>query len=221
MPPDLLARFPFLDRLSDPVRRRVLEEGRAVTLPAGAFICQEGDSCVGLALVLDGRVRVYKSSPEGRELTLYHIEPGASCILTASCVLSGWAFPAFARAETEVRAWLLPAATFQAVYAADPVWQRFVNGLLAERLVDVIALVEEVAFQRLDARLARHLLARAGDGPDPVVHATHEALADDLGSAREVVSRLLKAFEDEGLVALGRAQVRIMDDEGLRRRALP
>lgn len=219
MPAELQSRFPFLNQLAAPMRERVLSEGSTVTLPAGAFICMEGDACGAFALVLDGRVRVYKSSAEGRELTLYRINPGSGCILTASCLLSDRAFPAFAQAETDVTAWMVPASTFRTSFAEDPVWQTFVNDLLAQRLAEVIEIVEEVAFRRLDARLAQHLLALVDDADPSVVHTTHEALAVELGSAREVVSRLLKSFELEGLVELSRGEIRLADKPGLRVRA--
>ncbi|NNF59330.1 MAG: Crp/Fnr family transcriptional regulator [Rhodothermaceae bacterium] len=217
----LRQRFPFLEHLAEPTRTRVLTEGRAVTLAPDSFVCMEGDACAALALLLDGRVRVYKSNEHGRALTLYRITPGGSCILTASCLLSARSFPAFAQAETTVTAWMVPASTFRAGFADDPAWQFFVNDLLAQRLADVIEVVEEVAFRRLDTRLAHQLLALVETTEPQTVRATHDTLALELGSAREVVSRLLKAFEDDGLVILGRGQIRLLDVPGLRLRAQP
>ena len=153
----------------------------------------------------------------GRALTLYRIEPGESCILTASCVLSARPFPAFAEAETDVDALAVPADAFRQWFEASPPWRRYVFDLLARRFADVVELVEAVAFRRVDERLAAHLLAE-GDAEGRIAR-THEALASDLGTSREVVSRVLKEFEREGLVALGRGEVVVRAAEGLARRA--
>jgi CRP/FNR family transcriptional regulator len=227
----LTDHFPALGPLGD----RLAAETQAVTLEPGAFICMDGGVCEHLALVTDGRARVYKASDEGREITLYRVAPGESCILTASCILSDRRFPAFAVADTAVTARLVPAAVVRRWMHEAPAWRRYVFDLLAGRLGAVIATLEEVAFRRLDTRLARLLLDAAdrhaadrhaagdadGDaGAAPaVVRTTHERLAADLGSAREVVSRLLKDFEHDGLVALARGRVRLLDRDGLRRAA--
>ncbi len=208
--------FPTLGPLGD----RLAAATRAATLEPGAFICMDGGVCEHLALVTGGQARVYKASDEGREITLYRIEPGESCILTASCILSDRRFPAFAVADTAVTARLVPAATVRRWMDAEPAWRRYVFDLLAGRLGAVIAMLEEVAFRRLDTRLARLLLDTAdADAAPAVVRTTHERLAADLGSAREVVSRLLKDFEHDGLVELARGRIRLLDPGGLRRTA--
>ncbi len=207
-------QFPGLAAMDDLLRTQT----ERVELNAGAFICMDGNVCQSLALVMNGRARVYKSSEGGREITLYRVEPGESCILTASCILSNRQFPAFAVADTDVTARLVPASTVRQWMDTEPAWRRYVFELVAGRLDTVIATLEEVAFRRLDTRLARLLLDESTpEGGVPTLHVTHERLAADLGSAREVVSRLLKDFEQDGLVQLQRGTVVLTDPAGLRR----
>ncbi len=213
---DAAQTFPFLSEVAPAIQESFRREARVLHLEAGAPICLEGDRCRHLPLVVHGTGRVYRLSPAGRTLTLYRISPGESCILTASCVLSARPFPAFAEAETDLEALAVPADAFRAWFAASPAWRGYVFDLLARRFADVVELVEAVAFQRVDERLAAHLLAEQDTSGR--VSRTHEALAADLGTSREVVSRVLKEFEHEGLVTLNRGSVVIGDAAGLARR---
>lgn len=209
--------FPFLAEVAPALRRELERAARPLHLEAGAPICLEGELCRHLPLVVRGAGRVYRISETGRVLTLYRIEPGESCILTMSCLLSARPFPAFAEAETDMDVLAAPADAFRAWFETSPVWRRYVFDLLARRFADVIELVGDVAFRRVDERLAAYLLA-AKDREGRVAQ-THESLAADLGTSREVVSRVLKEFEREGLVALGRGEVVIREPGGLARRA--
>jgi CRP/FNR family transcriptional regulator len=178
-------------------------------LDGGATVCREGDNCSALALVVEGHARVYKLAESGREITLYRVEPGHCCILTASCILSGRPFPANAVAETGLVAALVPPDRVVTWMTDHPPWRELLWGLLAERLADVIGLVEEVAFRRMDRRLAAHLVEHAARSSQ--VAATHQQIAAELGTSREVVSRLLKDFELRGWLALSRGAVRLID----------
>jgi CRP/FNR family transcriptional regulator len=211
----LNAQFPVLTQ-DEALRAALRQQTQATTLSPDDFVCREGTMCSHLALVLEGRARVYKSGAEGRELTLYRVRPGESCILTTSCILSDRPFPAFAVAETALTACLVPAATVKQWMERHDPWRRYVFDLLARRLDAVIASLEEVTFRRLDARLAATLLKAHAAAADDTVRTTHEQLASDLGSAREVISRLLKHFERDDLVSLARGAVTIRDREGLR-----
>ena len=198
---------------------QMLAEGRTARFRDGELICMIGDACKGWPFVVSGAIRVYAMSEEGREITLYRIEPGVSCILTATCILGEHSFPAYASAIGDTEILLLPPQSFQKWFTDYPPWRRHVCGLLTERLVNVISVLEEVAFHRMDRRVAEHLL-RDVDGDD-TIHATHAALAADLGTSREVVSRILKDLEKHDVVELGRGTVRIVDREALLKIADP
>ncbi len=208
---DLTDAFPQLNDAIQAVGDQFLQESQRVQLPVGQFVCMEGQACSHLALILSGTVRVYKSGETGREITLYRLSRGESCILTASCILNQRAFPAFAITETEVDGYVIPATTFHRWVDHYSPWQHYVFQLLSRRLESVIEVIEEVAFRRMDARLADYLLERAAQGGSDALNATHEMIAADLGSSREVVSRLLKDFEREGLVLLGRGRIQLRE----------
>ena len=207
--------FPFLGYAEGGLCAQLFAYGQSAHLTTGQFISMEGDQCSHVPLVLSGSARVYKTGEGGREITLYRIEPGESCILTASCVLSGEPFPAFAMADDALEALLIPAATFRQWVARYDVWREFVYRLLSRRLCAMIALVEEVAFRRMDARISEYLLDAMQPASASVIETTHEVIAAHLGSSREVVSRLLKDFEHKDLVTLSRGSIRVLDPSGL------
>ncbi len=210
------SELPFL-RDADPEFRRVFaESAKRVHLNAGQFICMEEDQCAGLPIVIEGTARVYKMSDSGRELTLYRIDGGDSCVLTASCLASDRYFPAFAVAETEIDAWFVSATDFRLWLDTYSGWRRYVFDLFAGRMSSVIELVEEIAFSQMDVRLAMYLVDEAGRSGGPIQR-THEHIATDLGTSREVVSRLLKDFEKQSMVQLSRGSIGIIDSEGLSR----
>jgi len=204
-----LDRFPDLAALEPAPRRRLAAAARPVTLPAGATVFHDGDACSNYLLVLDGSVRVQKVSSSGREITLYRVGDGQSCILTTTCLLAGQRYPAEGVTETEVRAVVIGNPLFQTLVAESAAFRQFVFAVYARRISDLIVLVEEVAFGRMDLRLAARL--RDSADPDGVVVATHQELAAELGTAREVVSRLLKDLEHRGLVALHRGRIELRD----------
>ena len=158
-----------------------------------------------------GSIRVSKTSANGRELPLYRVTPGETCVISSSCLLGNEDYNARGIAETETEMVMLPQADFNALLA-EPAFRGFVFHLFADRIADLMQLIEEVAFHKLDQRLATLLL-----GKGRLVHTTHQHLADELGSVREIISRLLKGFAAQGLVKLSREQVEILDPAGLRR----
>lgn len=182
-----------------------------LTVPAGTVVFDERQACQGFPFVLQGSIRVLKPTANGRELPLYRVPPGESCIITTGCLLGRTDYNARGIAETETLLALMPRSLFDELLA-EASFRRFVFDLVAERIADLMQLVEEVAFRKLDQRLAGLLLGRGR-----LVHATHQQLADELGSVREIVSRLLKGFAEQGLVRLSREQVEILDPAGLRK----
>ena len=213
---DLLAKqFPILAETPSLVNA-IAEHAQFVTLPSGKTICFEGDDCTHLALITSGTARVFKLAESGREITLYRIESGECCILTASCMLSGRVFPAIASVEDELQAILIPTVRVTAWMQTHEAWRHFLWDLLAERLGDVISLIEEVAFRRMDRRLADYLVEQA-DSRGSLLQATHQQIAADLGTSREVVSRMLKDFQLRGTLDLARGRIKIHDLDDLRR----
>ncbi|MBS0394637.1 MAG: Crp/Fnr family transcriptional regulator [Proteobacteria bacterium] len=209
----LAAAFPALGRL-EPRDRELLEQGVArAALPAGAVAFEPGAACEHFLLLLAGSVRVELLSESGREIVLYRVEPGETCVLTTACLLARERYGARAVAETEAVAALVPRALFERLLASSAAFRDFVFAAQASRLTTLLALVEEVAFGRLDARLARRLLELAG--ADGAVLLTHQALAAELGTAREVVSRLLKDLERRGWIRLERGGLALLDRAAL------
>jgi len=184
---------------------------RLLTLPAGSVLFDVGAACSGFPLLLAGEVRVQTIGANGRMLHLYQVNPGESCVITHSCLLGRRDYNAHGSARTVVELCQLPASLFDALVATHPPFREFVFALFGERFVELMTIVDEIAFKRLDQRLARLLLERG-----PHIKTTHQALADDLGSVREIVTRLLRQFADEGLVELARESITLRDGAGLR-----
>lgn len=205
--------FPELAR-ADPATQAIMEQAHWVTLPAGAAVFQAGNPCQHYLLMVAGQVRVQLIGAGGREAVLYRVQPGQSCVLTTCCVLSGEPYPAEGHADGEVSALLFTQAEFARALETAPGFRRFVFHDLGQRLAEVIRRMEEVAFQPVEQRLASLLLERTP--ADGRLRDTHQALALELGTAREVVSRHLKRLEAAGLVRLGRSSIQIRDRAGLR-----
>ena len=205
------SHYPVLAELPQKLQQEIAATAQSVTVPSGATIFDERQPCQGFPFILSGAIRVAKVSASGRELPLYRVTPGETCIITSSCLLGNVPYNARGTAESETVLVVLPQGLFTELLAQAP-FRNFIFNLFAERMADLMRLVEEVAFRKLDQRLAALLL-----GKGRVVHATHQQLADELGSVREMVSRLLKGFSEQGLVGLGREQIEIRDAPGLRR----
>lgn len=215
MPDDLYQRaaaaYPALASLPPALRDRFNAEARGLTAPVGAVLFEPGSPCQAFPLVLDGAVRVARLADNGREIVLYRVVPGEPCIVTTHCLAGHRDYPARGTAETPVTLVAVPAPLFDALLAAHAPFRAALVTHFANRVVTLMTLVEEVAFARLDARLGALLASR---GPD--VRTTHQALAEELGSVREAVSRLLKQFEGHGWVRLGRERIEVLDAEALR-----
>jgi CRP/FNR family transcriptional regulator len=191
----------------------LFDQATEVRLPARTSVFRQGDQCRQYLLVVEGSVKVISRAENGREMVLYRLGPGDSCVLTTSCLFSNHRYPAEGITETAAIALTLPASLFHRTVEGSPAFRRFVFASFGEHLASLIALVEEVAFGRLDVRLARHLLDHAGG--DDTVQRTHQELATELGSAREVISRQLKELELHGLVRLQRGSLTLLDRRGL------
>jgi CRP/FNR family transcriptional regulator, anaerobic regulatory protein len=202
--------FPALAAAAPATLTRIVEHGIHRKVPKGAILFDAHTPCGGYPLVLSGTIRVLQQYPNGREMPLYRVKPGESCLLSGGCLLGHTDYAATGIADTAVELLIVPAADFHALIASDEAFRTHVFALFGERMATLLSLVEAIANQKLDQRLAALLLAKA----DPV-RLTHQALADELGSVREIVSRLLRAFEDKGWVDLARERIRVTNRDAL------
>ncbi|MDO8465253.1 MAG: Crp/Fnr family transcriptional regulator [Gallionella sp.] len=208
----LLQQYPMLRELSATERESLLASASVMHVPAGTVVFDENQPCQGFPLLLSGSIRVIKAAPNGRELQLYRVVSGESCILTSSCLLGHTRYQARGIAEQPLEIVALPANAFHALLGNSEAFRNYVFHLFSDRITDLMQLVSAVAFQKLDQRLAKLLINKP-----TTIHATHQAIADELGSAREIVSRLLKGFAEQGWVKLGREQIDITDAASLKR----
>ncbi len=208
--------FPSLNQAPAPFLQQILQQAQRHRFAAGEWLVQEGTDCGALALILSGRVRVFKMAENGRAITLYRIGPGESCVLNTACVLGGGRFPAWAQVEENGEALLVPAPLARQWLEEEPAWRDYLFQLYSQRLMDVVLLVEEVAFRKMDQRLAGLLLEKA---KGEQVEATHQALADELGTAREVVSRLMHNFTEHGWLHTRRGTITLSNIPALRQYA--
>ena len=213
-PGRLLALYPALASLAPDEIAAICKPDVTAVIAEGTELFAERHACRGFPLLIEGSIKVVKNTPAGREMLLYRVEPGGSCVITSSCLLGHTRYTARGIAETPLRMLMLPTALWDILIAGNAAFRDCVVHLLAERIAELMLLVEEVAFLRLDQRLAKLLL-----GKGEPIHATHQTLADELGSVREIVSRLLKGFAGQGLVTLGRERIELVDRDGLRQLA--
>lgn len=210
-----IENFEGLRRLPPDIRADLVQGSRIVSVPAGTQVFQPGQSADNLLLLLEGTVRVQQRSDTGREVFLYRVHAGESCVLTTACMLAFEDYAADGIAETEVRAVAIPRRTFDDLVARSPVFREFVFAAYSRRITDLFALIDDIVFQRMDVRLASRLLELADD--QGMVRATHAVLASELGTAREVVSRTLAEFQRRGWIGQSRGAVRITGRAGLER----
>lgn len=207
--------FPELKDNRDKAWHRAAGKAMRMQVKRGSVLFRDGDACNGYVLVVSGAIRVQKIDPQGHEIVLYRVEEGQSCMLTTTCLLAQQNYPAEGIAETDVDLVLLPLDVFDSALSESPRFRRFVMANIGSRISDLMLLLEDVAFGRKDVRLAAFLLRHVEKHGD-VLEITHRELAVELGTAREVVSRLIKEFERKGLVSLGRNRVKILQITSIR-----
>lgn len=212
---DWIDRFVGLKKLQADIRSDLIKGSKLVSLPAGAVIFAPGQSADNLLLLLEGTVRVQQRSETGREVFLYRVHAGESCVLTTACMLAFEEYSADGIAEVDVKAVAIPRKTFDDLVARSPVFRQFVFTAYSRRITDLFTLIDDIVFQRMDVRLASRLLELA-DGAQ-VVHATHATLGTELGTAREVISRTLAEFQRRGWVEQSRGEARLTGRPGLER----
>jgi CRP/FNR family transcriptional regulator len=200
--------LPFLEEAEQPLIRSFMGEAFLAKLPAEKAVYLQGDIVDNIALLLSGSVRVFKIGGTGREITLYRFGLGESCVLTANAILNQKTFPAIATVEEDAEVVLIPSDVFLSWVTEYDLWREFVFQLLSDRLSAIIEVVDEVVFNRMDQRIAAWLTKNQEGSAE--IQVTHQQIADDLGSSREVISRLLEDFSKKGWVITRRGSIEIL-----------
>lgn len=213
---ELRELFPVWEKLTPEQQRQVEAAARPRTAARGAMLHSGPADCVGFLLVRSGQLRVYILSGEGREITLYRLFARDICLLSAACMLRGVQFDVAIEAEKDTELWVLPADRYKRLMEESAPLANYTNSVLAERFSDVMWLVEQVLWKRFDKRLAAFLLEEAALEGSDTLRMTHETIGRHLGSPREVVTRMLRYFQGEGLVRLARGSVELTGRERLR-----
>jgi len=199
-----LENFPYFKRTSQTLVDNILSLSRCKTLPGNMLVKLEGDKCHDFVFMISGEKRIYKMGSSAREITLYEIGPGDICVLNAMCILSNTPLPANAATSSESEVLLLPAKHFLDMTGRYEEMRTFVNSRISESLVSIMTLISEITFRKMDERLKNYLIEKSENG---ILRRTHQQIANDLGSSREVISRLLKDFERQDLIVLSRYSV--------------
>lgn len=206
---DWITRFDGLSGLKPDIKQRLTDQSTIIKAPAGATIFGPGKSPENMLFLLDGTVRVQQVSDTGHEIVLYRIQAGQSCVLTTACLLAYDDYTAEGIAETGIAAAAIPRNVFDDLVAQSKPFRNFVFAAFSKRITDLFLMIDEVAFQRLDVRLADKLIALS-NGQD-VIRTTHQKLSVELGTAREVISRQLQEFHRRGWIEQARGSVTLLD----------
>lgn len=212
---DLQVSLPFWAKLTDAQRTTLQNTVKPMHFSTGEIIHNGSGNCTGLFVVTNGRLRAYTISDEGKELTLYRLLSRDICLFSASCIMNSIAFDIILSAEVDTDAFVIPSDVYKSLMDASAAVAGYTNELMASRFSDVMWLMDQLLNHKLDSRLAAFLLEeRSLTGSDTLPY-THERIAAHLGSAREVVTRMLKYFQTEQLVQLGRGSVTLTDIDRL------
>jgi len=213
--PGWLHYYPELEQLSDPDWVNVLKEFKYIQVPSQTTIHRAGNPCKGLLFLIDGGVRVFMRGENGREMILYRFQQGDVCVLTLTMLLKSADYGVEAVTDAKSKVAFLPARHFRQAFEGSPGFRNFILHKLACGMHDTLFLLQEVAFERLDMRLACLLFRRFRQHRGNVLVITHQQLAQDLATTREVVSRLLKDLEQQQCIRLRRGRIELLDDRGL------
>lgn len=202
----LMENFPYFDRLTPDARQLICEYEKEISLPAGTELFAQGDTCTEILFLTDGSVRVYRMHESGQEITLYFLDSGEQCNVNLNSAFTRTPAIGTAVSESAITGYLLPAEIVRQLYTDETPYQQYVFELFAKRLESMAGLIEDVRFKKLDHRLLDWLHDQSGN----TIAITHEKLASHLGTSREVISRLLKEFEHNGIVKLHRGKIELL-----------
>lgn len=211
--------FPMWDQLTEAQQRTLLESASRRSVKKGTVLHNGGADCTGLLLVCSGQLRAYILSEEGREITLYRLFEMDICLFSASCMLHSIQFDITVEAERDTEFWLIPTEVYKRIMEQSAPLANYTNEIMASRFSEVMWLMEQIMWKSFDQRLAAFLLEEAELEGSNQLKLTHEIIGNHLGSAREVVTRMLRYFQSEGMVKLSRGTVELVDGEQLKRLA--
>jgi len=207
--------FPIWNKLTPAHRQRLTDSAEFIKAKSGTVVHNGSMDCLGLLLIRSGQLRVYTLSSEGREITLYRLFDHDICLFSASCVMPNIQFEVIIEAEKDCEMWVLPSCLFKDLMEESAVVANYANQLISSRFSDVMWLMEQIMWKSFDKRLASFLLEESVLESSPSLKITHEKIANHMGTAREVVTRMLRYFQSEGMVKLTRGTVEIIDEEKL------
>ena len=216
---DFASCFPIWDKLTEDQQNQLLSRAEKRSVKAGTVLHNGNLDCLGLLVICSGQLRVYTLSSEGREVTLYRLFERDICLFSASCVMPNIQFEVIVEAEKDSTFWILPSCLFKAMMEQSAVVANYANQLISSRFSEVMWLMEQIMWKSFDKRLAAFLLEESQLEGTSVLKITHEKIANHMGTAREVVTRMLRYFQNEGSVHLTRGTVEILDEKALQQLA--
>lgn len=207
--------FPIYNKLTPKEQALLSQHARLHTFPKDTLIHNGSDDCLGLLLIQSGALRAFITSDEGREVTIYRLFERDLCLFSASCMMQSIQFDISITAEKDCEVWIIPADVYKKLMEKSAVLANYTNEVMATRFTDVMWLIEQVMWKGIDTRLSAFLVEETSLADSKVLHLTHEKIAGHLGTAREVVTRMLKYFQSEDLVSLTRGTIEVLDIEKL------
>ena len=211
----LLQYLPFSQRLSATERELILQNAVRRVVPKGTLLHSGSSDCLGLLVISSGQLRAFLTSDEGREVTLYRLFERDICLFSASCMLRSMQFDITISVEKDAELWVIPAEIYKTLMEQSLAVSNYTNELMATRFTEVMWLIEQIMWRSVDKRLADFLLQESALEGSDVLKITHEKIAGHLGTAREVVTRMLRYFQSEGMVELSRGTIAILDAQRL------
>ena len=211
--------FPIYDKLTKQEQALLLSQSFQRTVPPGTILHNGDATCMGLLVIRSGQLRAFLTSDEGREITLYRLFSRDICLFSASCMMNSIQFEITIAAEKETEFWIIPPYLYKSLMDSSLAVANYTNQIMATRFTDIMWLVEQIQWKSFDKRLANFLLEECSIEETSVLKITHEKIAAHLGTAREVVTRMLKYFQSEGMVQLTRGAIEILDEDKLERLA--
>lgn len=207
--------FPIFEKLTTEEQALLLQHARLHTITKDTLIHNGSNDCLGLILIKSGLLRAYITSDDGREITIYRLFDRDMCLFSASCMMNNIQFDVTITAENDSQVWIIPTDIYKKIMEQSATLANYTNQLMASKFTEVMWLIEQIMWKSMDSRLATFLIEEAALTDSSTLHITHEKIANHMGTAREVITRMLKYFQNEGIVKLARGSIEILDTDKL------